>query len=393
MGGAVLSRVRILGGLLAALVVLQGCGASGKPGWGNNQEPAEVGVVTLVAKPVPLQITLPGRTQPFEISEVRPQVGGLIKARLFDEGANVSAGQPLYQIDPATYQAAYAQAQAALAIAQANLGSAQQKAQRFADLVKINAVSHQDFDDAEAGYKQATATVQQQAAAAQAARINLAYTRVVAPIGGRIGRSSVTQGALVTAGQPDALTTIQKLDPIYVDVTQSSSDLLALRRAVANGQLDQSGQLSAPVHLTLEDGSDYPVEGRLQFTEVTVDQNTGAVTLRAVFPNPSGILLPGMYVRASLSEGVAEAGLLVPQQAVTRDEKGEPTAMVVNAQNKAELRVLKTDRAVGDSWLVVSGVRAGDRVIVQGLQRVQPGDTVKPVPAGPQTTIDSGGGH
>jgi membrane fusion protein (multidrug efflux system) len=350
-----------------------------------------VGVVTLVSQPVPLQITLPGRTQPFEISEVRPQVGGLIKARLFEEGADVRAGQPLYQIDPETYQAAYAQAQAALAIAQANLGSAQQKAARFADLVKINAVSRQDFDDADAAFKQATATVQQQAAAAQAARINLAYTKVVAPIGGRIGRSTVTQGALVTAGQPDPLTTIQKLDPIYVDVNQSASDLLALRRAVANGQLDQSGQTSAPVRLTLEDGTDYPVEGRLQFTEVTVDQNTGAVTLRAVFPNPNGILLPGMYVRATVSEGVAQSGLLVPQQAVSRDERGDPTALVVAAHDKVELRVLKTDRAVGDNWLVIAGLKAGDRVIVEGLQKVQPGDIVRPVPAGSRPADDSGG--
>lgn len=387
----VLSRVRSLGWLIAAAFALQGCGGGDHNGRGGHHGPVDVGVVTLTPQPVPLQTVLPGRTAPYEISEVRPQVGGLIKARLFEEGADVRAGQPLYQIDPATYQAAYEQARATLAIAQANLGSAQQKAERFASLVKINAVSHQDYDDAEAAYKQATATVQQQAAIVQAARINLAYTKIVAPIAGRIGRSTVTQGALVTASQTDALTTIQKLDPIYVDLTQSSSDLLALRRAIASGQLDPSAQGTAPVRLTLADGTVYPIEGRLQFAEVTVDQNTGAVTLRAVFPNPNGVLLPGMYVRATVSEGMAAQAILAPQQAVSRDDKGDPTALVVNAQNKVELRVLKTDRAVGSDWLVLSGLKAGDRVIVQGLQKIQPGDVVHPVPANAPQQIAPGG--
>ena len=345
----------------------------------------EVGVYVVHSEPVALQTELPGRTSPFEVSDVRPQVGGIVKARLFTEGSNVRAGQVLYQIDPATYQAAYDQAKAQLASAEANVATAQAKAARYADLVKINAVSRQDFDDAQAAARQAAAAVQQQRAATEAARINLNYTRVTAPIAGRIGRSAYTQGALVTAGQAEALTTIQRLDPIYVDVTQSAADLLRLRHDMAGGQVASSGAYSAVVRLKLEDGSDYPVAGKLQFTDITVDQSTGAVTLRAVFPNPGGMLLPGMYVRAVLNQGVASQGLLVPQQGVTRDQQGDPTAMVVNAQGKAELRVLKTDRAVGDKWLVTGGLQPGDKVIVEGLLKVKPDAPVRigPAPASP----------
>jgi len=389
----VLSRVQVAGCVVVFALALQGCGPSGHGGWGHDQGPAEVGVVTITPQAVPLQITLPGRTQPFEISEVRPQVGGLVKARLFTEGADVRAGQPLYQIDTAPFDAAYAQAKAALGVAQANVGSLRLKAERYADLVKINAVSQQDYDDAAAAYKQAAATVQQQQAAVDAARINLAYTRVTAPIAGRIGASAVTQGALVTAGQATALTTIQKLDPIYVDLTQSASDLLALRRALASGQLGRNGPAETPVKLQLEDGSAYPLAGELQFADITVDQNTGAVTLRAVFPNPDGVLLPGMYVRATVVEGVAQNGLLVPQAAVTRDDKGEPIALVVGADNKAEVRVLKTDRTIGDKWLVTDGLTAGDRVIVEGQLNIQPGDVVHAVPAGSKPQPQNAGGQ
>jgi len=367
---------------LAALAALglAGCGAphAGPP----NRGPPEVGVVTLQAEPVTLTTELPGRTSAFEVSDVRPQISGIVKARLFQEGSLVKAGQVLYRIDPATYQAAYDQARAQLASALANVATTQIKAQRYAGLVKINAVSKQDYDDAEAAYKQAAASVQQQKAATEAARINLGYTRVTAPISGRIGVSAVTVGALVTADQTTALSTIQRLDPIYVDVTQSASDELRLRREVDAGQVSRGGLGVLAVRLKLGDGTDYGEEGRLQFTDVTVDQTTGAVTLRAVFPNPAGLLLPGLYVRAVIVEGVKPDGILAPQQGVARDEKGEPTALVVDSTGHARLRVLRTSRAIGDKWLVADGLRAGDRLIVEGLQNVKPGQAVRAVPAG-----------
>jgi membrane fusion protein (multidrug efflux system) len=373
--------------VIASLLALPGCGRHG--GGMPQMPPPEVGVVTIQTQPVTLDEELPGRTSPYEVSDVRPQVGGIVKARLFTEGANVKAGQVLYQIDPATYQAAYDQAKAQLASAQANVATAQAKADRYADLVKINAVSRQDFDDANAAARAAAAAVAQQKAAVEAARINLAYTRVTAPIGGRTGRSSFTQGALVTAGQTEALTTVQRLDPIYVDITQSAADLLRLRRELQSGQLTSAGSAGAAVRLKLIDGSDYPLPGTLQFTDVTVDQTTGAVTLRAVFPNPNGVLLPGMYVRAVLNQGVATQAILVPQQAVTRNQQGNPTVMVVDPSGKAQMRVLKTDRVVGDKWLVSSGLKAGDKVIVEGLLKVRPDMPVKAVPAGSATVLPS----
>lgn len=379
------------GGLLAVLALaLDGCGRHGA-GMGAMPPPS-VGVVTIEPQAVTLQTELPGRTAPFEVSDVRPQVGGIIKARLFTEGSNVKSGQVLYQIDPATYQAAYDQAKAMLASAEANAGTATAKADRYADLVKINAVSRQDYDDAVAAAGQAAAAVEQQKAAVETARINLAYTRVTAPISGRIGLSAYTQGALVTAGQADALATIQRLDPIYVDVTESTTELLRLRRDLAAGQVASAGPQSAVVHLTLEDGSAYPLPGTLQFTDITVDQSTGAVTLRAVFPNPSGVLLPGMYVRATLNEGVDSHALLAPQQAVTRNQQGDPTVMVVDDQGMARLRVLHTDRAIGDKWLVTSGLSAGDRVIVEGLLKVRADAPVHAVPAGTAVTLSEPGG-
>ena len=368
--------------LAGAPLLLEGCGGhqGGRPAPG----PPEVGYVVVESQPVTIDTELPGRTSPYGSSDVRPQVNGIIKARLFTEGSNVRAGQLLYQIDPAPYQAAYDQAKAQLANAQAALTTAKLKADRYADLIKINAISHQDYDDARAAAGQAEATVAQQQAALEAAKINLGYTRITAPISGRIGRSAFTAGALVTSGQTTALTTIQALDPIYVDIPQSSADLLKLRRSLSSGQLDAAGPKTATVRLVLEDGSPYPAPGRLEFTDVTVDQTTGTVNLRAVFPNPSGVLLPGMYVRAIVDQGVAKSAILAPQQGVSHDEKGDPTALVVGDDGKAELRELKTDRAIGDKWLVTDGLKPGDKLIVEGLLSVQPG---APVTAKPATNI------
>jgi membrane fusion protein (multidrug efflux system) len=372
------SRVALPVFATAALALLAACGGGQAP---PQRPPPTVGVVTLQPQPVTLTTELPGRTSPYEIADVRPQVGGIIEARPFTEGSIVRAGQVLYQIEPAPFQAAYDQAAAQLANAQADLVTTRLKAERYADLVKIHAVSSQDADDAEAAYKQAAATVQQDRAAAEAARINLGFTRVTAPITGRIGISTVTKGALVTASQATALDTIQRLDPIYVDVTQSAAQMLALRDQVARGGL-RAGGPGADVRLTLDDGQAYPLVGHMQFSDVTVDQTTGAVTLRAVFANPSGLLLPGMYVRATVIEGVAPAGLLAPQRGVARDQKGDPTALVVNAAGVVELRHLQLGQTVGDSWVVVSGLSAGDRVIVEGIQSASPGAHVRAVPAG-----------
>ncbi|WP_249138233.1 efflux RND transporter periplasmic adaptor subunit [Phenylobacterium montanum] len=335
-----------------------------------------MGVVTLKTEAVTLTSELPGRTAPYEISDVRPQVGGIVIDRPFTEGAEVKAGQVLYRIDPAPFRAAYDQAKAQLASAEANLTTTRLKAERYADLVKINGVGKQDYDDAEAAFRQAAAAVEQQRAAAETAKINLAWSTIRAPITGRIGPSAITEGALVTPGQATALATIQRLDPIYVDVTQSAAEVLKLRRAVAAGQRDAKSAASVAVRLKLEDGSDYPLEGRLQFTDVTVDQATGAVTLRALFPNPGGLLLPGMYVRAEVAQGTAPQALLAPQQGISRDEKGLPIAMVVDAQGRAQQRSVQTDGAVGNQWLILGGLKAGDRLIVEGLQKVKPGEPV-----------------
>jgi len=370
--------VALIGALLIA-TALGSCGSHGGAAPGD-QGPADVGVVTLQAAPITLTTELPGRTSPFETSDVRPQVGGIIVSRPFTEGAMVHAGQVLYQIDPAPFRAAYDQAQAQLAGAIANLSTTQLKAERYADLVKINGVSKQDADDALAAARQAAALVDQQRAAVEAARVNLQWSTISAPISGRVGISAVTKGALVAPGQATALTTIQRLDPIYVDVTQSSGDLLKLRRALLGGQLSAKAPASTPVTLLLEDGSPYPLPGKLEFTDVTVDQASGAVTLRAIFPNPNGLLLPGMYVRAVVAEGVAPAGVLAPQQGVSRDERGQPTALVVDAKGRAQIRDVQTDGAVGNQWLIKSGLAAGDRLIVEGLQKVKPGDAVHAVP-------------
>jgi len=361
-----------------SLVVGGGCGSR------TPQAPApstpEVAAWTVRVEPVVLTTELPGRTSPYLVAEIRPQVGGLIQKRMFREGTDVSAGQVLYLIDPASFQAAYDNAKAALLRAEANLPSLRARADRYKELLADRAVSQQDYDDAAAALTQAEADVAYWRASVASARINLGYTRVTAPISGRIGRSSVTDGALVTANQPVALATIQQLDPIYVDVPQSTAELLRLKSRLKEGRLRPDGADQKKVRLLLDDGTRYPLEGTLEFQEVTVDPTTGSVILRAVFPNPQGVLLPGMFVRAVLKEGVNRQAILVPQQAVSRDPKGNPMALIVDAEGKAQLRMLSVDRAIGDKWLVSSGLVAGDRVIAEGLQKVRPGASVKVVP-------------
>jgi len=374
-------RLRLFG--VAALILavsLAACGPKPQKGGFGAMGPTPVGVLVIRAQPVGLTTELSGRTSAFLVAEVRPQVTGVIKARHFQEGGLVRAGQPLYQIDAATYRASLNSANAGLAQAQAVANSARLKAERYKGLVAINAVSKQDNDDAQALAQQTAASVQVQRAAVEQARINVGYTQVFAPISGRIGKSSVTPGALVTATQAAPLATIQNLDRVYVDVTQSSADLLKLRRGLATGQL---GASSAPVTLVLEDGSTYPQTGLLAFSDITVNPSTGTVGLRAVFPNPQGTLLPGMYVRARISAGVSNNGILAPQASIGRDASGRATAMVVGAGDKAEQRMLTTAQSVGENVLVTSGLKPGDRLIVEGLQKVRPGAPVKPQPLSP----------
>ena len=353
-----------------------------KKGQPPQAGPVEVGVVAVQARAVPLLTELPGRTAAFRVAEVRPQVGGIVVKRLFQEGAEVKAGQQLYQIDPATYQAAVQSAQADLAKARASLKTLEAKAARYADLVQINAVSRQDYDDAVAGLDQAKAQILVAQAAVRTAAINLDYTRVLAPISGRIGRSAVTEGALVTANQATALATITQLDPIYVDVTQSSTDLMALRRALAAGTLRGGEADRAPVSLVLDGAAQvYDQTGQLQFSEVTVDQGTGAVLLRAVFPNPKRELYPGLFVRARVEQGVRDNALLVPQTALVRNPDGSAQVWVVGEGDVVAPRRVVPVQAVGGDWLIGEGLAAGDRVVVAGLQKIRPGATVRPVDA------------
>ncbi|MNF30420.1 Multidrug resistance protein MexA precursor [compost metagenome] len=357
----------LVSAIALATLLLTGCQEASAP---PPAETPKVGVVTLQPQSFTLTTELPGRTSAYRIAEVRPQVNGIIQKRLFTEGSEVKAGQQLYQIDPAVYTATYKSAQASLA-------SAQSLAERYKDLVSDQAVSKQAYDESQAARLQAEAALEK-------AKIDLRYTKVLAPISGRVGRSAVTEGALVNNGQTLAMATIQQLDPIYVDVTQSTKDLLRLRREMAEGQLEKTGDSGAKVSLMLEDGSEYPHQGSLEFSEVSVDEGTGSVTLRAVFPNPDHTLLPGMFVHARLGSAVKQQAILAPQQGVTRDLKGQATAMVVNAENKVELRRLKAERAVGDRWLVSEGLESGDRLITEGLQFVHPGDAVD---AGPATNV------
>ena len=376
------AKALTIAGMLIGCLALTGCGKKPVAGGPMQGGTPEVGVVVVQPKRVALTTELAGRTSAYLIAEVRPQVGGIIQKRLFTEGADVKAGEVLYQIDPASYQAAYNSAKALLARAEANLIPARLKAERYKELVKINAVSQQDYDDANAAFKLAEADVEAGKAALETARINLAYSSVTAPISGRISRSSVTVGALVSANQGTALATIQQLDHVYVDVTQSSVEILHLKQALASGQLRRAGAGQSKVKLILEDGTPYPLEGTLKFSEVTVDQTTGSVTLRTVFPNPKHTLLPGMYVRAILEEGVNDKAILIPQQGVTRNPAGNAMVMLVGAEEKVEPRVIKVERTVGESWLVSEGLKAGDRVILEGLQKARPGTPVKTVPFG-----------
>ena len=367
-----------------SISILTGCG---KPPGGPPPSPGtpEVGVLSVQAQRVVFSTELPGRTAPFMIAEIRPQVSGIVQKRSFTEGSTVKAGQVLYLIDPATYRATYNSDLAALAKAEASLTSVRLKNERYKELAALDAVSRQDYDDAVSSLGESRADVASAKANVESSRINLTYTQVNAPITGRIGKSGITPGALVTANQTSTMATIQQLDPIYVDVTQPSAALLRLKKSLSNGEIQKSGATAAKVRLKLEDGSLYPLEGTLEFSDVTVDQDTGAITLRAVFPNPNADLLPGMYVRAVLEEGFKEQGLLVPQQAVSRDSTGKPMAYVVGKDNTLERRELTTDRAIGDQWLISSGLNVGDQLVVDGQQRASAGVKVKTVPWKPQS--------
>ena len=359
--------------LLSLMLLACEEGGKGAPG---SSGPREVVIIKLEPRREVYTTALAGRIASFQVAEVRPQVGGILQQRLFTEGADVKAGQALYQIDPATYEAALDSAQAALMKAEANVTPARLKAERFRELLAIRAVSKQEYDDAQAAFKQAEADVAVNRAAVKTARINLEYTKVRSPISGRIGKSAFTPGALVTANQAQALTSVRQLDPVYVDITQSSQDLLRLRAQFTNGELRSAAE-EAPVRLKLENGAMYPHEGRLQFTDVSVDESTGMVSLRALFPNPEHILLPGMYVRAVIAEGVDENALLVPQRALRRDPKGQASVLLVDGGGKVDVRLVDVGRTVGDSWQVLSGLKPGDRVIVEGGQNVRPGMSVK----------------
>lgn len=352
-------------------------------------------VTTMTVQPQQLLLTteLPGRTSAYLIAEIRPQINGIIQKRLFTEGSDVKTGQVLYQIDPAPFQASLDSAKAALAKSEANRHAVWLTAERSKTLLAKNAVSQQDYDDKEAALKQSEADIEYCKAAVDTARINLGYTRVTAPISGRIGKSSVTDGALVTAYQALALATIQQLDPIYVDVPQSTTELLRLKRRLEDGRLNRDGENQNQVKLILQNGTEYRREGTFLFRDVTVDPSTGSVVLRLVFPNPEGLLLPGMFVRAVVEEGINDQAILIPQQAVSRDPKGNPTALIVGAGEKAQQRGLALDRAIGDKWLVSSGLASGDRVIVEGMQKIRPGVSVKVVPLGSMGKADSEPGN
>jgi membrane fusion protein (multidrug efflux system) len=377
------SRVALQAAALSAAAFALGltaCGKAPQGGFPGGFSPA-VTVQTLKAGPVALTRELPGRTSPYQVADVRPQVGGIVRERLFTEGSVVHAGQPLYQLDDAIYRAQLGSAQAALARAEAAAHAARLAADRSGELLRTQLVSRQDNDSAVANAGQADAEVAGARAALDTARVNLSYARISAPISGRIGRSTVTAGALVTANQAEALATISQLDPIYVDVSQASSEWLPLRRAIAGGSVRAQGP-GTPVRIVLEDGSAYAREGKLQFSDVTVDASTGNFLLRVLVPNPDGLLLPGMYVRAVLTEGLQPQGLLAPQGGIQHDPRGNATALVVGSDGKVAQRELKLGRAVGDRWLVESGLAAGDRLIISGLQKVQPGMPVQATEAG-----------
>ncbi|GAB1423796.1 efflux RND transporter periplasmic adaptor subunit [Thauera terpenica] len=376
---------------LLSIFMLAGCGNKDHAvAHAASPPPAPVvTVMTVQSALVPLVTELPGRTTAYLIAELRPQVGGIVQQRAFTEGSEVRAGQLLYRIDAAPYQAAYDSAKANLARAEANLQVAKVTAERYAGLVSIQAVSKQANDDAQAALQLAQADIAAAKAALDKARIDLDHTQVKSPISGRIGRSSVTQGALVTANQAEALATVQQLDPIYVDLTQSSADMLRIRRDLAAGTLQRNTNKAVPVTLTLEDGSEYGSEGSLAFSEVTVDESTGSVTLRAKFPNPKGVLLPGMYVRARLPQGVRSEAILVPHAALTRDPRGNALVMVVDAESKVQARPVKVVQSLDSQWVVTDGLQPGERIIVEGLQKIRPGASVQAEQAQPAPATTS----
>ncbi|AUY24484.1 efflux RND transporter periplasmic adaptor subunit [Mixta calida] len=362
--------------MLSGSFALTGCDNKSEQA-GQQQQAPEVGVVTLKSEPLKITTELPGRTSAYRVAEVRPQVSGIILKRNFVEGSDIKAGESLYQIDPAPYQAAYNSAKGDLAQAQANAQIAAVTVKRYQPLLGTKYISQQDYDQAVATQSQTAAAVAVAKASLETARINLAYTKVTSPISGRIGKSAVTEGALVQTGQTTALATVQQLDPMYVDVTQSSDEYMRLRKELESGQLKQTDG-KANVTLMMPDGSEYKQPGTLEFSDVTVDETTGSITLRAVFPNPDHTLLPGMFVRARLEEGTNPNAILVPQQAVTRTPTGQATVMVVDQNNKVAVRNVTAQQAIGDKWLVTQGVQAGDRVISVGLQRAKPGVQVTP---------------
>lgn len=366
-------RLLILTGFIVCASLLSGCDSSDSQQ--SKNQAAQVTVYVVKSAPLTVTTELPGRTDAFRVAEVRPQVSGVIVQRNFTEGSDIQAGESLYQIDPATYQAAYDSAKGEMAKAQAASNIAHLTVKRYSSLVGTQYISKQEYDQAVASARQADASVMAAQASVESARINLAYTKVLSPISGRIGKSSVTEGALVTNGQANALATVQQLDPIYVDVTQSSNDFMHLKQASL-----QRGEGASSVQLLMENGQPYPIKGTLQFSDVTVDESTGSITLRAVFPNPDHLLLPGMFVRARIDEGMQPDAILIPQQGVTRTPRGEATVLIVNDKNQVESRAIVASQAIGDSWLVTEGLKNGERVIVSGLQKVRPGATVVATP-------------
>jgi len=363
--------------ITAIALNLVACNSSGEPVNPGGGIP-QVSTVTLETAPLTLTTELPGRTVAYRAAEIRPQVSGIIQHRRFTQGDIVKSGDVLYQIDPAQYQAAYDQAKASLGVAQANLPAQRSRADRVRKLVAARVAPQQDADDATAAHQQAEAAVKAAEAALELARVNLSYTPITAPISGRIGSSQVTEGALVTAYQPTSLAVIQQMDPIYVDVTQSTAEVLRLQKALGEGGLTL-GENAGRVRLILEDASVYPQEGKLAFRDVTVNPATGSVTVRIVFPNPDQVLLPGMFVRAVVEEGIVPRAILIPQQGVTRNTKGQPIAWVVSTDDIVEERLLNIDRAIGDTWLVSDGLVPGDRLILEGRQNVRPGAIVNPI--------------
>ncbi|MBP6123300.1 MULTISPECIES: efflux RND transporter periplasmic adaptor subunit [Providencia] len=373
--------------VLSGGLVLSGCNDDQK---GGGERPApEVGIVTLKAEPLTIKTELPGRTSAFRVAEVRPQVSGIVLKRNYKEGSDVEAGTSLYQIDPAPFQATFDSAKAELAKAQANANLAGLTVKRYKPLLGTNYISQQEYDQATSTYAQALAAVKAAEAAVESARINLNYTKVTAPISGRTGKSNITEGALVSTGQATELMRVQQLDPIYVDVTQSSEDFLRLKNEIAKGAVQKEAG-KAPVSLISNNGQEFTQKGTLEFSDVTVDETTGSITMRAVFPNPDKELLPGMFVRAILEDGVIEQAILVPQQGLSRTAQGTSQVMVVGAENKIEVRQVKAAQAIGNKWLVTDGLQAGDRVVVIGLQKIKPGVVVVPKEANLETqSIDN----